>query len=193
MVSGPLNPFKGVLLWVCGGVGLALLVAVVMLAWQVSDLSERAGTLASERDTAIDERDEARAETALQAMNFNRVNQITEEARRARQQSAITAQNVRRDIHAHISAESCSSVLLPADDSDRLLGYVNALRDEALRPDAAGAAGSDAAVTPARRLTWGQAVEWLPLLMGDIQSCNADKAGLRRIDKERVSEATKKN
>lgn len=192
-MSGPLNPFKGVLLWVCGGVGLALLVAVVMLAWQVSDLSERAGTLASERDTAIDERDEARAETALQAMNFNRVNQITEEARRARQQSAITAQNVRRDIHAHISAESCSSVLLPADDSDRLLGYVNALRDEALHPDAAGAAGPDAAVTPARRLTWGQAVEWLPLLMGDIQSCNADKAGLRRIDKERVSEATKKN
>ncbi|EMF3488809.1 hypothetical protein V3J41_002230 [Salmonella enterica] len=193
MVSGALNPFKGVMLWVCGGVGLALLVAVAVLAYQVSNLSERAGTLASERDTAIDERDEARAETALQAMNFNRMNQITEEARRARQQSAITAQNVRRDIHAHISAESCSSVLLPADDSDRLLGYVNALRDEALHPDAAGAAGPDAAVTPARRLTWGQAVEWLPLLMGDIQSCNADKAGLRRIDKERVSEATKKN
>ncbi|EAY0798626.1 hypothetical protein B5A64_03595 [Salmonella enterica] len=192
-MSGPLNPFKGVLLWVCGGVGLALLVAVVVLAWQVSGLSERAGTLASERDTAIDERDEARAETALQAMNFNRVNQITEEARRVRQQSAIIAQNVRRDIHAHISAESCSSVLLPADDSDRLYSYVNALRDEALRPDAAGTAGPDAAVTPARRLTWGQAVEWLPLLMGDIQSCNADKAGLRRIDKERVSEATKKN
>ncbi|ENK0985076.1 hypothetical protein AB2Z78_003436 [Salmonella enterica] len=192
-MSGPLNPFKGVLLWGCGGVGLALLVAVAVLAYQVSNLSERAGTLASERDTAIDQRDEARAETALQAMNFNRVNQITEEARRARQQSAITAQNVRRDIHAHISAESCSSVLLPADDSDRLLGYVNALRDEALHPDAAGAAGPDAAVTPARRLTWGQAVEWLPLLMGDIQSCNADKAGLRRIDKERVSEATKKN
>lgn len=192
-MSGALNPFKGVLLWVCGGVGLALLVAVVVLAYQISNLSERAGTLASERDTAIDERDEARAETALQAMNFNRVNQITEEARRVRQQSAITAQNVRRDIHAHISEESCSSVLLPADDSDRLLGYVNALRDEALRPDAAGAAGPDAAVTPARRLTWGQAVEWLPLLMGDIQSCNADKAGLRRIDKERVSEATKKN
>lgn len=192
-MSGPLNPFKGVLLWVCGGVGLALLVAVVVLAYQISNLSERAGTLASERDTAIDERDEARAETALQAMNFNRVNQITEEARRARQQSAITAQNVRRDIHAHISAESCSSVLLPADDSDRLLGYVNALRDEALHPDATGAAGPDAAVTPARRLTWGQAVEWLPLLLGDIQSCNADKAGLRRIDKERVSEATKKN
>ncbi|EDT3086412.1 hypothetical protein XS16_002769 [Salmonella enterica subsp. enterica serovar Newport] len=192
-MSGALNPFKGVMLWVCGGMGLTLLVAVVVLAWQVSDLSERAGTLASERDTAIDERDEARAETALQAMNFNRVNQITEEARRARQQSAITAQNVRRDIHAHISAESCSSVLLPADDSDRLLGYVNALRDEALHPDAAGAAGPDAAVTAARRLTWGQAVEWLPLLLGDIQSCNADKAGLRRIDKERVSEATKKN
>ncbi|EIR3453864.1 hypothetical protein LWV97_001905 [Salmonella enterica] len=192
-MSGPLNPFKGVLLWGCGGVGLALLVAVAVLAYQVSNLSERAGTLASERDTAIDERDEARAETALQAMNFNRVNQITEEARRARQQSAITAQNVRHDIHAHISAESCSSVLLPADDSDRLLGYVNALRDEALHPDAAGAAGPDAAVTPARRLTWGQAVEWLPLLLGDIQSCNADKAGLRRIDKERVSEATKKN
>ncbi|EAQ6363571.1 hypothetical protein DOH76_07920 [Salmonella enterica subsp. enterica serovar Oranienburg] len=192
-MSWSLNPANRVALWVCGGVMLALLAVVAVLAWQVSRLSERAGTLASERDTAIDQRDEARAETALQAMNFNRVNQITEEARRVRQQSAITAQNVRRDIHAHISAQSCSSVLLPADDSDRLLGYVNALRDEALRPDAAGAAGPDAAVTPARRLTWGQAVEWLPLLMGDIQSCNADKAGLRRIDKERVSEATKKN
>ncbi len=127
----------------CGlcGVILALLAAVGVLAYQVSDLSERAGTLTSERDTARDERDEARAETALQAMTFNRVNQITEEARRVRQQSAITAQNIRRDIHAHISSESCSSVLLPADDSDRLLGYVNALRDEALHPDAAGASG----------------------------------------------------
>ncbi|ECR8362551.1 hypothetical protein F2D73_16015 [Salmonella enterica] len=192
-MSGPLNPFKGVMLWGLGGVMLALLVAVAVLAYQVSNLSERAGTLASERDTAIDQRDEARAETALQAMNFNRMNQITEEARRVRQQSVITAQNVRRDIHAHISAESCSSVLLPADDSDRLLGYVNALRDEALHPDAAGASGPDAAVTPARRLTWGQAVEWLPLLLGDIQSCNADKSGLRHIDKERVSESTKKN
>ncbi|END3299325.1 hypothetical protein ABL099_004730, partial [Salmonella enterica] len=117
----------------------------------------------------------------------------TEEARRVRQQSTITAQNVRRDIHAHISAQACSSVLLPADDADRLFSYVNTLRDDALHPDAAGAAGSDAAVTPARRLTWGQAVEWLPLLLGDIQSCNADKAGLRRIDKERAREATKKN
>ncbi|EED3050028.1 hypothetical protein QG11_22440 [Salmonella enterica subsp. enterica serovar Virchow] len=192
-MSWSLNPANRVALWVCGGVMLALLAVVAVLAYQVSDLSERAGTLVSERDTARDERDEARAETALQAMNFNRVNQITEEARRARQQSAITAQNIRRDIHAHISSESCSSVLLPADDSDRLLGYVNALRDEALHPDAAGASGPDAAVTPARRLTWGQAVEWLPLLMGDIQSCNSDKAGLRRIDKERVSETTKKN
>lgn len=192
-MSWSLNPANRVALWVCGGVILALLAAVGVLAYQVSDLSERAGTLASERDTARDERDEARAETALQAMTFNRVNQITEEARRVRQQSAITAQNIRRDIHAHISSESCSSVLLPADDSDRLLGYVNALRDEALHPDAARASGPDAAVTPARRLTWGQAVEWLPLLLGDIQSCNSDKAGLRRIDKERVSETTKKN
>ncbi|HFJ2098224.1 TPA: hypothetical protein ACGTPR_000820 [Salmonella enterica] len=192
-MSWSLNPANRVALWVCGGVMLALLAAVAVLAYQVSDLSERAGTLASERDTALDERDEARAETAMQAMNFNRVNQITEEARRARQQSAITAQNIRRDVHAHLSSESCSSVLLPADDSDQLLGYVNALRDEALHPDAAGASGPDAAVTPARRLTWGQAVEWLPLLLGDIQSCNSDKAGLRRIDKERVSETTKKN
>ncbi|HGB5310832.1 TPA: hypothetical protein ACIVON_005381 [Salmonella enterica subsp. enterica serovar Poona] len=192
-MSWSLNPANRIALWACGGVTLALLAAVAVLAYQVSDLSERAGTLASERDTARDERDEARAETALQAMNFNRVNQITEEARRVRQQSAITAQNIRRDIHAHISSESCSSVLLPADDSDRLLGYVNALRDEALHPDAAGASGPDTAVTPARRLTWGQAVEWLPLLLGDIQSCNSDKAGLRRIDKERVSETTKKN
>ncbi|EEH5170516.1 hypothetical protein GWU81_02835 [Salmonella enterica] len=192
-MSWSLNPVNRVVLWGCGGVMLALLAAVAVLAWKVSDLSERAGTLASERDAARDERDDARAETAMQAMNFNRVNQITEEARRVRQQSAITAQNVRRDIHAHISPESCSSVLLPADDSDRLYGYINALRDEALHPDAAGASGPDAAVTPARRLTWGQAVEWLPLLMGDIQSCNSDKAGLRRIDKERVSETTKKN
>ncbi|EDZ4045815.1 hypothetical protein N7628_004718 [Salmonella enterica] len=192
-MSWSLNPFKGVMLWVCGGVILALLVAVAVLARQVSDLSERAGTLVSERDAAIAQRDEARAETALQAMNFNRVNQITEEARRVRQQSTITAQNVRRDIHAHISAQACSSVLLPADDADRLFSYVNTLRDDALHPDAAGAAGSDAAVTPSRRLTWGQAVEWLPLLLGDIQSCNADKAGLRRIDKERAREATKKN
>lgn len=192
-MSWSLNPVSHVVLWGCGGVMLALLAAVVVLDWKVSDLSERAGTLASERDVARKERDDARAETAVQAMNFNRVNQITEEARRVRQQSTITAQNVRRDIHTHISPESCSSVLLPAADSDRLYGYINALRDEALHPDAAGASGPDAAVTPARRLTWGQAVEWLPLLMGDIQSCNSDKAGLRRIDKERVSETTKKN
>lgn len=87
-MSWSLNPVNRVALWVCGGVMLALLAAVAVLAYQVSDLSERAGTLTSERDTARDERDEARAETALQAMNFNRVNQITEEARRVRQQSA---------------------------------------------------------------------------------------------------------
>lgn len=64
-MSWSLNPANRVALWVCGGVMLALLAAVAVLAYQVSDLSERAGTLTSERDTARDERDEARAETAL--------------------------------------------------------------------------------------------------------------------------------
>lgn len=172
-------------------VAAACLLALVIgffNAWQnaktaVEDLSKQVSTLTTERD-------DARNAQALQVFQFNRVNRITQEAHRANQQTTDQAEHLRHEVHASISSQSCHAVLLPVADSDRLLRYVTWLRQDALHPDAGAGSGPDRAGDASRRLTWGQAVEWLPLLLGNLQTCNEDKAAIRRIDEERANEHT---
>lgn len=192
MVFGTVN--RAVLVG-AGVIGAALL---GVIAWQAYENSQQRdvidsrnttiGTLNEQNRTLRQQRDRAQATMALQALQFNRANQISEEARRVRQQSGIRAEQVRRDVHTGISAHTCSRQLLPAADADRLLHYVTELRDDALHPDTRRVDRPNTAFAPTRRLTWGQAVEWIPLLLGDIESCNADKAALRRIDKDKANE-----
>lgn len=148
------------------------------------------GQLTRKVSTLTTERDDARKAQALQAFHFNRMNRITGEAQRANQQTADHAEHLRHAVHNSLSAQSCHAVLLPVADSDRLLGYVSQLRQTALHPDAATGAGTHHSGAAPRRLTWGQAIEWIPLLLENIQSCNQDKAAARRIDEERASETT---
>ncbi|EEC5248801.1 hypothetical protein WO48_24580 [Salmonella enterica subsp. enterica] len=170
----------------CGG-----LLALLVLCWQAYEDDETAiGSLNRQVSALTTERDDARKAQALQAFHFNRMNRITGEAQRANQQTADHAEHLRHTVHNSLSAQSCHAVLLPVADSDRLLGYVSQLRQTALHPDAATGAGTHHSGAATRRLTWGQAIEWIPLLLGNIQSCNQDKAAARRIDEERASETT---
>ncbi|EAA5550226.1 hypothetical protein ZK99_004765 [Salmonella enterica subsp. enterica] len=170
--------------------GVCLLGLLVWFHHRYTEDETAIGQLTRKVSTLTTERDDARKAQALQAFHFNRMNRITGEAQRANQQTADQAEQLRHEVHNSISSQSCSAVLLPAVDSDRLLGYVSQLRQTALHPDAATGAGTHHSGAATRRLTWGQTIEWIPLLLGNIQSCNQDKAAARRIDEERASENT---
>ncbi|EAP9217111.1 hypothetical protein GB371_14655 [Salmonella enterica] len=170
--------------------GVCLLGLLVWFHHRYTEDETAIGQLTRKVSTLTTERDDARRAQALQVFHFNRMNRITGEAQRANQQTADQAEQLRHEVHNSISSQSCSAVLLPAVDSDRLLGYVTKLRQAALHPDTAADTGPHRSGPAARRLTWGQAVEWLPLLLGNIQSCNQDKAAARRIDEERTRETT---
>ncbi|EFV5694761.1 hypothetical protein GL912_06125 [Shigella sonnei] len=156
----------------------------------INALNTEVAQLKARNTTLTQERDQARAALSLQAKQINRANQVAEEARQARQKAELRAEKIRQSLHTGISTYACSNQLLPADDAERLLRYVTHLRDEALHPDAKRTARPNTTSTPTESLTWGQAIEWIPLLLGNVESCNRDKAALRRIDKEKANETT---
>ncbi|WP_420854198.1 Rz1-like lysis system protein LysC [Sodalis ligni] len=41
---------------------------------------------------------------------------------------------------------------------------------------------------PSEQLTWGDALQWDELLLTDLQNCNAQLAGIRKIELERQNE-----
>ncbi|MGL5344815.1 MAG: Rz1-like lysis system protein LysC [Plesiomonas sp.] len=177
---------------------VALLSAIAWLSYEnnqqrieIVNQGQTLGSLEAEKTALTAQRDQAWVTQDLLIYQFNRFNRIAEEARRAKQETRNRAESIRRHVRTSLSAQSCSAVLLPAPDTDRLLNYVSQIRQDALHPNSSRVNRANTPVTASRRLTWGQAVEWIPLLLGDIESCNNDKAALRLINEERANEATK--
>ncbi|KAE9688326.1 hypothetical protein GP718_03385 [Escherichia coli] len=122
---------------------------------------------------------------ATQAFNFNRFNQVAENA--SRLNSLIDAGTEKPVIEYReiLRREKTCDLPVPADVAGGLLGYANSLRASAMHADSGNTdAAGDSAITTSE-LTYCQAVLWIKPLLATIEKANNQLAAIRQIEEDR--------
>ena len=125
---------------------------------------------------------------AAQAFNFNRFNQVAENASRLNSLIDASSDKTVIEYREILRREKTCDLPVPADVAGGLLSYANSLRASAVHTDSgdADAAGDSATTTSA--LTYCQAVLWIKPLLAAIEKANNQLAGIREIEKTRASQ-----
>ncbi|WP_209732083.1 hypothetical protein [Cronobacter sakazakii] len=122
---------------------------------------------------------------AAQAFNFNRFNQVAENA--SRLNSLIDASSDKTVIKYReiLRREKTCDLPVPADVAGGLLEYTNRLRASAMHTDSGNADAAGDSGTTTSALTYCQAVLWIKPLLAAIEKANNQLAGIREIEKGR--------
>ncbi|HHV9527676.1 TPA: hypothetical protein ACUQ49_000528 [Escherichia coli] len=168
---------------------LMLLVAViavvavlfVLLANSRSDVAR----LKSDNDVLRSDNTLQGTVIAAQAFNFNRFNQVAENASRLNSLIDASSDKTVIEYREILRREKTCDLPVPADVAGGLLSYANSLRASSMHTDSgnADAAGDSAAATSA--LTYCQAVLWVKPLLAAIEKANNQLAGIRQIEQDR--------
>ncbi|PXW40588.1 hypothetical protein DFO54_1164 [Erwinia sp. AG740] len=165
-------------LLLCGG-----LAAAFGAGWYVQGLRWDADISARETAAAQEANTGQQAVIATQALTFHRFNEI---ARQANQYAInIKAKSDEKQIvyRTIVKRDPASRQCVPDDVANRLLDYANSLRASAMHTTASGVdtAGTGAAASVCR-LTYGQVVYWVDLLLTAIDQVNGQLVGISEIE-----------
>lgn len=166
------------------GVILALLLAVAGLGWYAKQQTERAATAEHAAQLAIETGEAWRLALDAQTAHARATDQLLAQSRRAQDALRITTDRRIRDyehaLRADTGAADWDAADVPAAVAGRMCQYrTNHDAGAGAMPETAGAvAGADA--DPACRPSNGQLWRWAERLVEALESCNADKAGVRR-------------
>ncbi|EAZ4271205.1 hypothetical protein GPE93_001503 [Salmonella enterica] len=141
----------------------------------------------SESDNRVLRSDNALQATVIttQAFNFNRFNQIAENASRLNSLIDVSSDSTVIEYREILHREKTCDLPVPADISGGLLSYANSLRASAMHTDSGNAdTVGDGAITT-NALTYCQAVLWIKPLLAAIEKANNQLAGIREIEKGR--------
>ncbi|EPY2037417.1 hypothetical protein ACXAPD_001131 [Escherichia coli] len=168
---------------------LILLVAVialvaglcVLLANSRSDVAR----LKSDNDVLRNDNTLQGTVIASQAFNFNRFNQVAENASRLNSLIDASSDKTVIEYREILRREKTCDLPVPADVAGGLLSYANSLRASAMHTDSGNAdAAGDSAITTSS-LTYCQAVLWIKPLLAAIEKANNQLAGIRQIEQDR--------
>ena len=164
-------------------VAVVIFVAVlcVLLANSRSDVA----TLQSDNDVLRNDNTLQGTVIAIQALNFNRFNQVAENA--SRNNSLIDASTDKTVIEYReiLRREKTCDLPVPADVAGGLLEYAHRLRASAMHPDTSNADATNDSATAPGSITYCQAVLWIKPLLAVIEKGNNNLAGIRQIEQER--------
>lgn len=125
---------------------------------------------------------------AAQAFNFNRFNQVAENASRLNSLIDASSDKTVIEYREILHREKTCDLPVPVDVAGGLLSYANSLRASAMHTDSGNAdAASNSAITTSS-LTYCQAVLWIKPLLAAIEKANNQLAGIREIEKTRASQ-----
>lgn len=166
------------------GIILALLLTVAGLGWYAKQVTERAAQAEQAAQLAQEQGEAWRLALDAQTEHAAATDQLLSESRRA-QQALRTTTDTRIRAYEHAlradqGAADWDSAAVPAAVADRMCQY-RAGHDTgagALPETAGAAAGAD--TDPACRPSTGQLWRWAERLVEALESCNEDKAGLKR-------------
>lgn len=168
---------------------LILLVAViavvaglcVLLANSRSDVA----TLKSANDVLRSDNTLQWTVIAAQAFNFNRFNQVAENASRLNSLIDASSDKTVIEYREILRREKTCDLPVPADVAGGLLSYANSLRASAMHTDSGDADAAGDSATTTRALTYCQAILWIKPLLASIEKANNQLAGIRQIEEDR--------
>ncbi|MBJ8361272.1 hypothetical protein I6M76_01470 [Citrobacter cronae] len=167
---------------------LVVLVVTIIAVLCVLLVRSNAALTTSESDNRVLRSDNAlqAAVITTQAFNFNRFNQVTENA--SRMNSLIDAGSEKTVIEYReiLRREKTCDMPVPADVASGLLNYANRLRASAMHTDTGNADAAGDSTTSASSMTYCQAVLWINPLLAAIEKANNQLAGIREIEDTRT-------
>ncbi len=157
---------------------IIIAVLCVLLASTRTDIAE----LKSDNDVLRSDNALQATVITTQAFNFNRFNQLAENANRLN--SLIDAGTEKTVIKYReiLRREKTCDLPVPADVAGGLLKYAHRLRASAMHPDTGNADAADDSAAAASAITYCQAVLWIEPLLATIEKGNANFSGIREIE-----------
>ncbi|GJL43617.1 hypothetical protein TUM17577_48260 [Enterobacter asburiae] len=153
----------------------------VLLANSRSDVA----TLKSANDVLRSDNTLQGTVIAAQAFNFNRFNQVAENASRLNSLIDASSDKTVIEYREILRREKTCDLPVPADVAGGLLEYTNRLRASAMHTDSGNAYAAGDSASSTRSLTYCQAVLWIKPLLAAIEKANNQLAGIREIEKDR--------
>ena len=140
-----------------------------------------------QRDNEVLRSDNALQEQiiATQAFNFNRFNQVAEQANRLNSLIDISTEETIIEYREILRREKTCNLPVPADIAGGLLEYAHRLRASALYSDTHRPGTADDRAAAASSMTYCQTVLWIKPLLAVIEKGNNNLAGIRQIELER--------
>lgn len=163
---------------------IVIAVLCILLANSRSDVA----MLQSDNDVLRNENTVQGQVIAVQAFNFNRFNQVTENTSRLNSLIDAGTEKTVIEYREILRREKTCDLPVPADVAGGLLIYANSLRASAMHTDSGHAdAAGDGAITTSE-LTYCQAVLWIKPLLVTIEKANNQLAGIRDVEKARIAQ-----
>lgn len=122
---------------------------------------------------------------AAQAFNFNRFNQVADNASRLNSLIDVGTDKTVIEYREILRREKTCDLPVPADVAGGLLDYANSLRASAMHTYPGGTDAAGDSPSTASTLTYCQAVLWIKPLLAAIEKANNQLAGIRQIEHDR--------
>jgi len=152
---------------------LMLLVAVIavitVLCVLLANSRSDAATLKSDNDVLRSDNILQGTVIATQAFNFNRFNQVAENANRLNSLIDISTEETVTEYREILRREKTCDLPVPADIAGGLLEYAHRLRTSAMHTDTNRPDSADDRAAAASPMTYCQAVLWIKPLLGVIE------------------------
>ncbi|TDP15468.1 hypothetical protein DFO52_107100 [Enterobacter sp. AG326] len=122
---------------------------------------------------------------ATQAFNFNRFNQVAEQANRLNSLIDTSTEETVIEYREILRREKTCDLPIPDDIAGGLLEYAHRLRSSAMHADTGRPDAADDRTAATSSITYCQAVLWIKPLLAVIEKGNNNFAGIRQIEQER--------
>ena len=173
---------KSVWRWI---VLVAVVIVTAVLCILLANSRSDVATLKSDNDVLRSDNNLQGTVIAAQAFNFNRFNQVAENASRLNSLIDVSSDSTVIEYREILHREKTCNLPVPADVAGGLLSYANSLRASAMLTDSGNADAAGDSTTTANALTYCQAVLWIKPLLAAIEKANIQLAGIRQIEKDR--------
>ena len=122
---------------------------------------------------------------AMQALNFNRFNQVAENASRLNSLIDASTEQTVIEYREILRREKTCDLPVPADIAGVLLEYAYRLRASAMHTDTSGTDQAYDRAATTGTLTYCQAILWIKPLLAVIEKGNMNLAGIWKIERDR--------
>ncbi|MCK7221303.1 hypothetical protein L8P25_21700 [Enterobacter cloacae] len=165
--------------------GLVGVVVIAGLSVALIKSCSNASSLQSDNDVLRSDNSLQRQAIATQAFNFNRFNQVAEQANRLNSLIDTSTEETVIEYREILRREKTCDLPVPDDIAGGLLEYAHRLRSSAMHANTNGPDAADDRTAATSSLTYCQAVLWIKPLLAVIEKGNNNLAGIRQIEQDR--------